>query len=162
MTNRQRCTIFLDPTVARALADYAHRHRTRFATTSRAAEHLLARALTSDPSEGVEGLLAPALLAAVHAAVKREIADGMRPLLERQGERLAGLLVASGKDAHRAARMTEVALGHLLADPVRAARAAEEARLEAGARYRPKNHAGEPVQDDAPPGHTAYPPRERE
>ncbi len=39
MTNRQRCTIFLNPTVERALADYAHRHRTRFATTSRAAEH---------------------------------------------------------------------------------------------------------------------------
>lgn len=134
---RTRCTIFLAPEVERALTDYAHRHRTRFPTVSRAAEHLLARALAGALDEGVEDLLAPGLVRAVREATRREIADGVGALVERQSHRLAALLVGSGKDAYRAARIAEVVLGHLLADPARAAQVAEEARLQAGARYRP-------------------------
>ncbi len=50
---RTRCTIFLAPDVERALADYTHRHHTRFPTASRAAEHLLARALAGTLDEGL-------------------------------------------------------------------------------------------------------------
>ncbi len=151
--NRRRCTIFLAPDVERALDDYAHRHRVRFPTASRAAEHLLARALAGGLDEGVEDLLAPTIVRVVREATRREIQDGVGVLVERQSNRLAALLVGSGKDAYRAARIAEVALGHLLADPVRAAQIAEEARLQAGARYRP---------GDPPPGRPMRPPGDRE
>ncbi len=138
---RRRCTIFLAPDVERALTDYAHRHRVRFPTASRAAEHLLARALAGTLDEGVDDLLAPAIMRVVREATRREIGDGVGALMERQSNRLAALLVGSGKDAFRAARIAEVVLGHLLADPAQAARVAEEARLQAGARYRPGSRA---------------------
>lgn len=137
---RRRCTIFLAPEIERALADYSHRHRARFPTASRAAEHLLERSLAGALEEGTEDLLAPGLVRAVREATRREIADGVGALVERQSHRLAALLVDSGKDAYRAARIAEVVLGHLLADPARAAQIAEEARLQAGARYRPRSH----------------------
>ncbi len=161
--NRRRCTIFLVPDVERALADYTHRHRARFPTASRAAEHLLARALAGGLDEGVEGLLAPTIVRAVRDAARREIQDGVGALVERQSNRLAALLVGSGKDAFRAARIAEIALGHLLADPVRAAQIAEEARLQAGARYRPGGHGdGESRGASPPPGHPTRPSGERE
>jgi len=90
---------------------------------------------------------------AVREATRREIQDGVGTLMERQSHRLAALLVGSGKDAYRAARIAEVALGHLLADPAQAAQVAEEARLQAGARYRP---------GDPPPGQPVRPPGDRE
>lgn len=160
--NRRRCTIFLTPDIERALADYAHRHRDRFPTVSRAAEHLLARALAGALDEGMENLLAPTIVRAVREATRREIHDGVGTLVERQSNRLAALLVGSGKDAHRAARMTEVALGHLLADPARAAQIAEEARLQAGARYRPGSNGDGESRGDLPPGRPARPPGDRE
>jgi hypothetical protein len=148
MMNRRRCTIFLTSDIERALADYAHRNRGRFPTASRAAEHLLARALAGAPDEGMEGLLAPTIVRAVREATRREIGDGVGVLVERQSNRLAALLVQSGKDAYRAARIAEVALGHLLADPAHAARVAEEARLQAGARYRPGSQGDGAVSGD--------------
>ncbi len=155
---RRRHTVFLAPAVEQALFDYTHRHRARFPTASQAAEHLLARALAGNLGEGTEELLAPALLAAVRETTRREIVDGVGTLLERQSHRLATLLVQSGNDAYRAARLAEVALGHLLGDPARAARVAEEAGLQAGARYgaraRPMDEAGSPL----PPGGVSRPP----
>lgn len=132
-----RVDVYLDAETEIALREYARRHRGRFPSVSRAAEHLLARGLAGGLDEGVEDLLAPAIVRAVREETRREIQDGVGALVERQSNRLAALLVGSGKDAYRAARIAEVALGHLLADPVRAAQIAEEARLQAGARYRP-------------------------
>jgi hypothetical protein len=145
-----RIDVYLDAETEIALREYVHRHRGRFPSVSRAAEHLLARALAGGLDEGVEELLAPAIVRAVREATRREIQDGMGALVERQSNRLAALLVGSGKDAYRAARVAEVALGHLLADPVRAAQIAEDAQLQAGARYRPG--AGWADRPTHPPG----------
>jgi len=157
-----RIDVYLDAATERALRDYARCHRGRFPSVSRAAEHLLARALAGGLDEGVEDLLAPIIVRAVRDAARREIGDGVGALLERQSNRLAALLVGSGKDAYRAARIAEVALGHLLADPVRAAQIAEEARLQAGARYRPGGHGDGESRGATPPGRPTRPPGERE
>ncbi len=157
-----RIDVYLDAETERALRDYARRHRGRFPSVSRAAEHLLARALAGALDEGVEDLLAPIIVRAVRDAARREIQDGVGALVERQSNRLAALLVGSGKDAYRAARIAEVALGHLLADPVRAAQIAEEARLQAGARYRPGGHGDGESRGATPPGRPTRPPGERE
>ena len=137
---KQRTTLYLTAETAYALGEYLRLHRARFRSRSDAAEHLLRRALAGALDEGMEDLLAPTIVRAVREVTRREIQDGMGALVERQSNRLATLLVGSGKDAYRAARMTEVALGHLLADPARAAQIVEEARLQAGARYRPGSH----------------------
>jgi hypothetical protein len=134
---KERVEIYLDGATDTALREYARRHRDRFPSVSGAAAHLLGSALTAALDEGIEELVAPAIMRAVREATRREIADGVGTLVERQSHRLAALLVGSGKDAFRAARIAEVVLGHLLADPARAAQIAEEARLQAGARYRP-------------------------
>ncbi len=148
----QRTVVYLRVETAQALVDYGRRHATRFRSRSAVADHLLRRALTGELDEGMEDVLAPALVRAVRETVRREIAEQMGPLIERQSQRLAGLLVQSGKDAHRAARIAEGALGHLLADPAHAARVAEEARLQAGARYRSTGHIVEGPGREAPPG----------
>ncbi len=156
-----RIEVYVDAATEIALREYARRHRDRFPSVSRAAAHLLGHGLSAGLDEGVEGLLAPTIVRAVREATRREIGDGVGALVERQSNRLAALLVSSGKDAHRAARMTEVALGHLLADPARAAQIAEEARLQAGARYRPGSHGDGGSSRDSSPGHPARPPGDR-
>jgi len=153
-----RIEVYLTAETETALREYARHHRGQYPSVSRAAAHLIGRALAAGIDEGTDALLAPAVLRAVRETTRGEIADGMGTLLERQSGRLAALLVATGKDAYRAARVAEVALGHLLADPARAARIAEEAALQAGARYRPKGPAetgGNPSTADRashPPG----------
>ncbi len=153
MTTKTRTDLYLSRTTETALREYVRCHHDRFRTTSQAAEHLLARALMSPVDEGRESLLVPHLVRAVRETVREEVTAQVHPFLDRQTHRLAMLLVQSGKDAYRAARIAEVALGHLLADPAHAARVAEEARLQAGARYRP---------GDPPPGRPARPPGDRE
>ena len=109
----ERTVLYLRVETAQALAGYGLRHASRFRSRSAAADHLLRRALMGELDEGMEGVLAPALVRAVRETVRREIADQTGPLIERQSQRLAGLLVQSGKDAHRAARIAEVALGRI-------------------------------------------------
>jgi len=159
---KQRTVLYLTAETAHALGEHLRLHRARFRSRSDAAEHLLRRALAGGLDEGVEDLLAPTIVRAVREATRREIQDGVGALVERQSNRLAALLVGSGKDAFRAARIAEVVLGHLLADPVRAARVAEEARLQAGARYRPGSNGDGESRGDLPPGRPARPPRDRE
>jgi len=157
-----RIDVYLDAETEIALREYARRHRGRFPSVSRAAAHLLGHALTGWLDEGMEDLLAPTIVRVVREVTRREIQDGVGAPVERQSHRLAALLVGSGKDAYRAARIAEVALGHLLADPVRAAQIAEEARLQAGARYRPGSHGDGEPQGAPPTGRPARPPGERE
>ena len=157
----ERTVLYLQVETAQALAGYGLRHASRFRSRSAAADHLLRRALMGELDEGMEGVLAPALVRAVRETVRREIADQTGPLIERQSQRLAGLLVQSGKDAHRAARIAEVALGHLLADPARAARVVDEADLQAGARYRRSPPPDEGQMRDVAPGTPSGRPGER-
>lgn len=135
MSPKERCELYLNPETARALADYARTHRDRFRTTSQAADHLLRRALMGPVTEGAEDLLIPAIAQVVRETTKRENLDQLHPLLERQTNRLAALLVQSGKDAHIAAGVTAVLLAQVIGDPHRAAAIVEDARLKAGARY---------------------------
>jgi len=157
MTAKTRTDLYLSRETETALREYTRHHRDRFPTTSRAAEHLLTRALMSPMDEGREALLVPHLARAVRAIVREEVIAQMHTLLERQSHRLATLLVQSGNDAYRAARLAEVALGHLLSDPARAARVAEEARGAAGARYREKGR-DEGGGSGPPPGSASRPP----
>jgi hypothetical protein len=132
---KERWELYLSPETGRALADYARTHRGRFRTASQAADHLLRRALMSAIAEGGEELLVPDLARIVRETTKREILDQVAPLLERQSNRLAALLVQSGKDAHAAAEVAAALLAQLFGNPRGAATILEEARLAAGARY---------------------------
>jgi hypothetical protein len=135
MSAKERWELYLSPETGRALADYARTHRDRFRTASQAADHLLRRALMGAISEGEEELLVPALARIVRETTKREILDQLAPLLGRQSNRLAGLLIQSGKDAHAAAEVAAALLAQLFGDPRGAAMILEEARLAAGDRY---------------------------
>jgi hypothetical protein len=147
MGRKQRRELYLGAEVDAALAEYARRHRDRFRTTSQAAEHLLRRALLGGMGEGTEGLLAPVIERAVREAAAGAVEGRVLPLLEAQSERLAGLLVRSGKDALSAHHLGAMILEELTGDPARARHAAEEARLRAGAGYA-RQAAREPTGGD--------------
>lgn len=134
MTKR-KTVLYLRPETATGLAEYQRRHRVRFASASAAADHLLARALTAAVDEGAEGLLVPDIQRAVRETTRREIEEQVLPLIERQTERLAGLLVRSGKDAAGAFGVGAVILERVLGDAVRAREIAADVRLRAGAQY---------------------------
>ncbi len=131
---KERTVLFLSPRTKAALAEYQRLHRARYRSTSEAADHLLERALAGALDEGLEGLLLPAIERAVRAAVREEVAAMVEPRIERQSHRLAGLLVASGKDAYRAAglgrALLEQQVGRGQAEAV-----ARDVELGAGARY---------------------------
>ena len=131
---KERTVLFLSPRTKAALAEYQRLHRAQHRSTSEAADHLLGRALAGALDEGVEGLLLPAIERAVRAAVREEVAATVEPRLERQSHRLAGLLVASGKDAYRAAGLGRALLEQQVGRG-RAEAVARDVDLRAGARY---------------------------
>lgn len=89
---RERYTIFLRPTTAAALEEYAEEHRDRLSSLSQAADELLHRALTRELSAAAEDLLAPALRRVVRETVREEVADLVRGAGREQTDRLASLL----------------------------------------------------------------------
>ena len=131
---KERTVLFLSPRTKAALAEYQRLHRARYRSTSEAADHLLERALVGALDEGVEGLLLPAIERAVRAAVRPEVAERVGEQIDRQSHRLAGLLVASGKDAYRAAGFGR-ALLERQAGRGQAEAIARDVDLGAGARY---------------------------
>lgn len=133
--SKEKTILYLSVETVQALIDYARRHAPRFHSKSHAADHLLHRALTGDLDEGTERIIAPVIAEIVREATRREVLDVIAPLLDRQSNRIAALLVQSGKDAHRAAQLSEQLLAHVLGNTEQASRAGEEARLQAGARY---------------------------
>jgi len=132
---KQRTVLSLSPETVCALGEYQQRHRERFRSPSAAAEHLLRRALTTEIDEGTEGLLIPALARAVEEAAARAVEARVAPLLKGQTDRLAGLLVRSGKDALSGYGVGVAILERLTGDREGARRLAEEARLAAGPAY---------------------------
>src|SRR3954447_19210895 len=92
-------TLHLDQAIADALVAYQRQRRGRFPHRSAAAEHLLRRALIGAIDEGIEELLAPTLARRVESAAARVVREEVAVLLRAQTDRLAGLLVRSGKDA---------------------------------------------------------------
>ena len=135
MSPKRRSELYLSVEVETALAEYTRRHRGRFRTTSQAAEHLLRRALLADVDEGLEGLLAPLIERRVAAAAARAVEERVAPLLQAQSNRLAALLVRSGKDALTAAEIATALAAQVTGDRALARRIAEEARLKAGPAY---------------------------
>jgi len=135
MAPRRRREIYLTAETELALAEYARRHRERFRTTSQAVEHLLQRALVGELDEGVEGLLAPLLARRVEEATARAVEARVAPLLRAQTDRLAALLVRSGKDALSGYGVGVAILERLTGDADAARRLAAEARLAAGPAY---------------------------
>lgn len=89
---RERYTIFLRPTTAAALEEYAEAHRDRLSSLSQAADELLERALARELSAAAEDLLAPALRRVVRETVREEVGDLVRGAGREQADRLASLL----------------------------------------------------------------------
>lgn len=135
MSTKARNELYLSQEVAVALGEYTRRHRARFRTTSQAANHLLRRALMDALDEGTEAIMAPLIRQVVRDATRQEIEDGLAVRLAAQTERLAGLLVRSGKDAAGTFEIATAILERVLGDPVRAREIAADARLRAGAQY---------------------------
>ncbi len=141
---KQRTVLSLSPETVCALGEYQQRHRERFRSPSAAAEHLLRRALEGAVDEGLEGLLIPALARAVEEAAARAVEARVAPLLKGQTDRLAGLLVRSGKDALVGVGVGVAILERLTGDREGARRLAEEARLAAGPVYTARGLRGTP------------------
>ncbi len=141
---KQRTVLSLSPEIVCALGEYQRRHRARFGSPSAAAEHLLRRALEAGLDEGTEGLLIPALARAVEEAAARAVEARVAPLLKGQTDRLAGLLVRSGKDALSGYGVGVAILERLTGDRAAAWRLAEEARLQSGAAYTARGLRGTP------------------
>ena len=132
---KQKTILYLSTETVGALMEYQRLHRARFRSASAAADHLLGRALGGELDEGMEGLLAPLIERAVREATREEIARGVGALLDRQTNRLAGLLVKSGKDALSAYGVGVAVLERLTGDKTRAQVIARDARLKAGPAY---------------------------
>ncbi len=141
---KRKTILYLTAETAVALGEYQRRHHERFGSPSAAAEHLLRRALTGEVDEGLEGLLVPALARAVEAAAARAVEARVAPLLKGQTDRLAGLLVRSGKDALVGVGVGVAILERLTGDREGARRLAEEARLAAGPAYTARGLRGAP------------------
>ena len=135
MGRKERYTVNLSTATAAALTDYKARRRSRFTSVSEAADHLLQRALIGEVDEGLEGLLVPLLERRVEEAAARAVEERVAPLLKAQTDRLAGLLVKSGKDALSSVGVGVAILERLTGDRATAQRVAAEARLQAGPAY---------------------------
>ncbi len=132
---KRKTILYLTAETAVALGEYQRRHRDRFGSPSAAAEHLLRRALLGEFDEGLEGLLAPLVERRVEEAAARAVEARVAPLLKGQTDRLAGLLVRSGKDARTAHQIGVALLEVLTGDRARARQLAEDARLRAASAY---------------------------
>lgn len=134
MTNI-KTTLHLDPTVLAALDAYQHRHRRTLPTRSAATSLLLRRALLAAIDPDADGLLAPEVARQVEAAAERVVREEVATLLRAQTDRLAGLLVKSGKDARSACGIGAAILEQVTGDRALARRLTDEARLASGPAY---------------------------
>ncbi|HEU5424305.1 MAG TPA: hypothetical protein VFU72_12240 [Nitrolancea sp.] len=132
---KTRLAIYLDTATAEALASWQLRHRESCPSLSEAGQWLLARALLADLNPGAESLIAPYLERRLTAAIGGLVREELSSLLRAQTDRLAALLVRSGKDARTSARLATAILEQLTGDHAFARRLAEEARLAAGPAY---------------------------
>lgn len=130
-----KTTLHLDPAILAALDAYQHRHRRALPTRSAATSALLRRALLVAVEPEMEALLAPTLVRQVEEVVERAVREEVAALLRAQTDRLAGLLVRSGKDARAGVSLGTAVLAQLTGDHQQARRLADEARLAAGAAY---------------------------
>ncbi len=94
-------------------------------------------------------MLAPVIARRVEEAAARAVEARVATLLTAQTERLAGLLVACGKDAWSGYGLGVAILEQVTGDQGLARRLAEDARLQAGSAYTARALRG---ADDGPAG----------
>src|SRR4051794_15416145 len=117
---KTRLAIYLDAATAEALAGWQLRHRGSCPSLSEAGQWLLARALLADLDPGAESLIAPHLECRLTAAIGGMVREELGALLRAQTDRLAGLLVRSGKDARAGVSLGTAILEELTGDRQRA------------------------------------------
>ena len=127
-----RRIVYLSGETDAALADYARRSKL---PVSQAAEDLLRRALFGSLDPGTEAMLLPEIRAAVGAVAAREVRENVTRLLEAQTNRLAALLVTSGRDAYVARRLARDCYEDLTDDPGGADERERDAWLKSRTRY---------------------------
>ncbi len=127
-----RRVIYVTPETDTALEDYARRHNLN---ASVAGEALLRRALFGGLDEGTEAMLVPEIRKAVAHAAGREIREHVTRLLEAQTNRLAALLVTSGRDAFVARKLARDCFEELTDDPQGADERENDAWLKSRTRY---------------------------
>ncbi len=103
-----KLVIYVSAETEASLREYQRVHSKRFATMSQAADHLLSRAMSSPVDEGRDQALAPAIRDAVLQAViegNERLEREVKGQLDRQTNRLAGMLAKVGVTAGMAARL---------------------------------------------------------
>ena len=96
-----------------------------------AAAHLLA-----DLDPGAEGLIAPHLERRLTAAIGGMVREDLSVLLRAQSDRLAGLLVRSGKDARASVSLGTAILEELTGDRQHARRLADQLSVQEASVHR--------------------------
>ena len=129
---KARKIVYLSPDVDLAVADYARRCKL---PASQATDELLRRALFGALDEGTEAMLVPEIRKAVREAAGREVREHVTRLLEAQTNRLAALLVTSGRDAFVARKLARDCYEDLTDDPQGADERENDAWLKSRARY---------------------------
>ncbi len=129
---RVKFTLYIEAEIHAALQEYAGRNRISLPETT---NRLLQRALFGALDEGTEAMLVPEIRRAVAHAAGREIRESVTRLLEAQTNRLAALLVTSGRDAFTARKLARDCLEELTDDPRGADEREQEAWLKSRTRY---------------------------
>jgi len=127
-----RKIVYLSPDVDLAVADYARRCKL---PVSHATDELLRRALFGGLDEGTEAMLVPEIRRAVTHAAGCEVRENVTRLLEAQTNRLAALLVTSGRDAFTARKLARDCFEELTDDPQGADERENDAWLKSRTRY---------------------------
>ncbi len=129
---RIKITFYLDPEIERALRYYAAKHQL---TISDASNHLLNRALFGALDEATEALLVPEIRKAAAAGARAALEEVITRALEKQSNRLAGLLVRSGRDARVAHELCRDILEEMYGSKEIADTKRKDAVLRAGQSY---------------------------
>lgn len=130
--NKVKVTLYLEPEVETALREFAGRERI---SLPKATNRMLRRALFDALDPGTEAMLLPEIRAAVGAVTAREVRENVTRLLEAQTNRLAALLVTSGRDAYVARRLARDCYEDLTDDPGGADERERDAWLKSRTRY---------------------------
>ncbi len=130
--NRVKLSLYLEAEIDTALREYAGRNRISLpAATNR----LLRLALFEQLDPGTEAMLVPEIRKAVQESARWEIRENVTRLLGAQTNRLAALLVTSGRDAFTARKLARDCFEELTDDPQGADERENDAWLKSRTRY---------------------------
>ncbi len=130
--SKVKLSLYLEAEIDAALREYASRKRISLPD---ATNRLLRLALFEQLDPGTEAMLVPEIRKAVAAAARWEIRENVTRLLEVQTNRLAALLVTSGRDAFTARKLARDCFEELTDDPQGADERENDAWLKSRTRY---------------------------